>query len=159
MGQLTGEKQLGNGIIKNQIDEFSVHVQHEFWSETEGVKYFLQMKFQILVLLLRHHFLALIAKWRPYFTILSIAMVMFQNQRSHLSNETEWHWLSVQHPLNNSIILNGEAIIVGEGANSMIYSSPVNIEPGEACLLMKGFIPISHWKRDLSCRLGSSCYR
>ena len=127
------------GLSKNQIDEFSVHVQHEFWSETEGREVLAPDE---------------ISNPRPIAEA-PFSLRSLQNGdhilRSYLSSdgdvskseiavrsETEWHWLSVQHPLNNSIILNGEAIIVGEGANSMIYSSPVNIEPGEGKFAHEG---------------------
>lgn len=127
------------GLSKTQIDEFSIHVQHEFWSETEGREVLApdeisnprpiaEAPFSLRSLQNGDHVL------RSYLS----SDGDFSKSEIAIKSETEWHWLSVQHPLNNSVILNGEAIIVGEDANNMFYSSPISIEPGKGKFAHEG---------------------
>ena len=43
-------------LSKTQIDEFTVHLQHEFWSITEGREVLAPGEAKNLLLLQRHHF-------------------------------------------------------------------------------------------------------
>lgn len=127
------------GLSKTQIDEFSIHIQHEFWSETEGREVLApdeisnprpiaEAPFSLRSLQNGDHIL------RSYLS----SDGDFSKSEIAIKSETEWHWLSVQHPFNNSVILNGEAITVGEDANKMIYSSPTSVEPGEGKFAHEG---------------------
>ena len=126
-------------LSKTQIDEFSIHVQHEFWSETEGREVLApdeisnprpiaEAPFSLRSLQNGDHILRSYLSSDGDFSKSEIAM----------RSETEWDWLSLQHPLNNSVILNGEAIIVGEDANKTLYSSLISIEPREGIFVHEG---------------------
>ena len=119
-------------LSKTQIDEFSSHIQHEFWSETEGREVLSPEEAR---------------NPRPIAEA-PFALRSLQNQdhilRSYLSNdgdnskaeqaiksEKNWDWFSTENSVNSSIILNGEAINVGNGAKNVLYSSPNNVEPSD----------------------------
>ena len=126
-------------LSKTQIDEFSIHVQHEFWSVTEGREVLApdeisnprpiaEAPFSLRSLQNGDHILRSYLSSDGDYSKSEIAM----------RSETEWDWLSLQNPLNNSVILNGEAIIVGEDANKTLYSSPISIEPSEGIFVHEG---------------------
>ena len=48
-----------------------------------------------------------------------------------IKSEKNWDWFSTRSPIKSSVILNGEAIEVGNGAKNILYSSPKNVEPSD----------------------------
>ena len=119
-------------LSKTQIDEFSAHIQHEFWSETEGREVLspeearnprpiAEAPFALRSLQNQDHIL------RSYLTKDG------DNSKAEqaIKSEKNWDWLSTFNSVNNSVILNGEAINVGNGAKNVLYSSPRNVEPSD----------------------------
>ena len=119
-------------LSKTQIDEFSAHIQHEFWSETEGREVLspeearnprpiAEAPFALRSLQNQDHIL------RSYLSTDG------DNSKSEqaIRSEKNWDWFSTENSVNSSIVLNGEAINVGNGAKNVLYSSPNSVEPSD----------------------------
>ena len=119
-------------LSKTQIDEFSAHIQHEFWSETEGREVLspeearnprpiAEAPFALRSLQNQDHIL------RSYLSTDG------DNSKSEqaIRSEKNWDWFSTDNSVNSSIILNGEAITVGNGAKNVLFSSPNDVEPSD----------------------------
>ena len=119
-------------LSKTQIDEFSAHIQHEFWSETEGREVLspeearnprpiAEAPFALRSLQNQDHIL------RSYLSTDG------DNSKSEqaIRSEKIWDWFSTENSVNSSIVLNGEAINVGNGAKNVLYSSPNSVEPSD----------------------------
>jgi hypothetical protein len=126
-------------LSKSQIDEFSAHIQHEFWSETEGREVLAPEE---------------VLKPRPIaqapFTLRSIQngdYVLRVNltgdgddskAEAALRKEKNWQGQVLGNSSKSSIIIHGEAIEVGTGAEQVIHSSPKSVEPATGLFAHSG---------------------
>ena len=119
-------------LSKIQIDEFSKHIQHEFWSETEGREVLAPEEARNPRPIAEAPF-TLRSLQNEDYILRSYLSSDGDNSKSEqaIRSEKKWDWFSTQNPINGSIILNGEAIEVGNGAKNVLYSSPKNVEPSD----------------------------
>ena len=119
-------------LSKSQIDEFSAHIQHEFWSETEGREVLAPEEARNPRPIAEAPF-ALRSLQNEDYILRSYLSSDGDNSKSELAlkSETNWDWFSTQHSINSSVILNGEAIDVGFEASNILYSSPKSVEPSD----------------------------
>lgn len=119
-------------LSKSQIDEFSKHIQHEFWSETEGREVLAPEEARNPRPIAEAPF-TLRSLQNEDYILRSYLSTDGDNSKSEqaIKSEKKWDWFSTQNPINGSIILNGEAIEVGNGAKNILYSSPKNVEPSD----------------------------
>jgi len=117
-------------LSKSQIDEFSAHIQHEFWSETEGREVLAPEEARNPRPIAEAPF-ALRSLQNEDYILRSYLSSDGDNSKSELAlkSETNWDWFSTQSSINRSVILNGEAIEMGSKAANNLYSSPTNVEP------------------------------
>ena len=126
------DKNWSMDLSKTQIDEFSAHIQHEFWSETEGREVLspeearnprpiAEAPFALRSLQNQDHIL------RSYLSTDG------DNSKSEqaIKSEKNWDWFSTEKSVISSIILNGEAINIGNGAKNVLFSSPNDVEPSD----------------------------
>jgi hypothetical protein len=126
-------------LSKNQIDELSSHVQHEFWSITEGREVLSPEE----------------AKNPPPIAVAPFTLRSIQNgdhvirvnfasdgddskAEAALRKEKNWQGQVLGNSSKSSIILHGEAIEVGTGAEQVIHSSPKSVEPATGLFAHSG---------------------
>ena len=119
-------------LSKSQIDEFSAHIQHEFWSETEGREVLSPEEARNPRPIAEAPF-ALRSLHNEDYILRSYLSSDGDNSKSEqaLKSESNWDWFSTQSSIKSSVILNGEAINVGNDATNILYSSPKNVEPSD----------------------------
>ena len=119
-------------LSKSQIDEFSAHIQHEFWSETEGREVLSPEEARNPRPIAEAPF-ALRSLQNEDYILRSYLSSDGDNSKSEqaLKSESNWNWFSTQSSIKSSVILNGEAINVGNDATNILYSSPKNVEPSD----------------------------
>ena len=119
-------------LSKSQIDEFSKHIQHEFWSETEGREVLAPEEARNPRPIAEAPF-TLRSLQNEDYILRSYLSTDGDNSKSEqaIKSEKNWDWFSTQSSTTSSVILNGEAIEVGNGAKNILYSSPKNIEPSD----------------------------
>ena len=119
-------------LSKSQIDEFSAHIQHEFWSETEGREVLSPEEARNPRPIAEAPF-ALRSLQNEDYILRSYLSSDGDNSKSEqaLKSESNWNWFSTQSSIKSSVILNGEAINVGNDATNTLYSSPKNVEPSD----------------------------
>ena len=126
-------------LSKNQIDELSSHVQHEFWSITEGREVLSPEE----------------AKNPPPIAVAPFTLRSIQNgdhvlrvnfasdgddskAEAALRKEKNWQGQVLGNSSKSSIILHGEAIEIGTGAEQVIHSSPKSVEPATGLFAHSG---------------------
>ena len=126
-------------LSKSQIDEFSAHIQHEFWSETEGREVLAPEE------VLKPRQIA-----QAPFTLRSIQNgdnVLRENiagdgddskAEAALRKENKWQGQVLGNSSKSTIILHGKAIEVGTGAKQVIHSSPRSVEPATGLFAHSG---------------------
>ena len=119
-------------LSKSQIDEFSAHIQHEFWSETEGREVLSPEEARNPRPIAEAPF-ALRSLQNEDYILRSYLSSDGDNSKSEqaLKSESNWNWFSTQSSIKSSVILNGEAINVGNDATNILYSSPKKVEPSD----------------------------
>jgi hypothetical protein len=119
-------------LSKSQIDEFSAHIQHEFWSETEGREVLAPDEARNPRPIAEAPF-ALRSLQNEDYILRSYLSSDGDNSKSEqaLKSESNWDWFSTQSSIKSSVILNGEAINVGAEATNILYSSPKSVEPSD----------------------------
>ena len=119
-------------LSKTQIDEFSAHIQHEFWSETEGREVLSPEEARNPRPIAEAPF-ALRSLYNQDHILRSYLSTDGDNSKSEqaIKSEKNWDWFSTENSVNSSVILNGEAITVGNGAENVLYSSPNGVEPSD----------------------------
>jgi outer membrane murein-binding lipoprotein Lpp len=126
-------------LSKNQIDEFSSHMQHEFWSTTEGREVLspeeaksprpiAEVPFTLRAIQNQDHIL------RANFASDG------DNSKAEaaLRKEKNWQGQVLGNSSKSSILLHGEAIEVGTGAEQVIHSSPKSVEPATGLFAHSG---------------------
>ena len=119
-------------LSKSQIDEFSAHIQHEFWSETEGREVLSPEEARNPRPIAEAPF-ALRSLQNEDYILRSYLSSDGDNSKSEqaIRSEKNWDWFSTENSVNSSVILNGEAINVGNDAKNVLYSSPNSVEPSD----------------------------
>jgi len=119
-------------LSKSQIDEFSKHIQHEFWSETEGREVLAPEEARNPRPIAEAPF-TLRSLQNEDYILRSYLSTDGDNSKSEqaIKSEKNWDWFSTQSSIKSSVILNGEAIEVGNGAKNILYESPKNVEPSD----------------------------
>ncbi len=119
-------------LSKSQIDEFSKHIQHEFWSETEGREVLAPEEARNPRPIAEAPF-TLRSLQNEDYILRSYLSTDGDNSKSEqaIKSEKNWDWFSTRSSIKSSVILNGEAIEVGNGAKNILYSSPKNVEPSD----------------------------
>jgi hypothetical protein len=128
----TSKNQWIMDLSKIQIDEFSAHVQHEFWSEIEGREVLAPDEARNPRPIAEAPF-ALRSLQNGDYILRSSLSSDGDNPKSEqaLRSENDWIWCSTQSSMKGPVILNGEAINVGSGAKNTLYSSPKSVEPND----------------------------
>ena len=119
-------------LSKTQIDEFSAHIQHEFWSETEGREVLSPEEVRSPRPIAEAPF-ALRSLHNQDHILRSYLSTDGDNSKSEqaIKSEKNWDWFSTENSVNSLVILNGEAINVGNSAKNVLYSSPNSVEPSD----------------------------
>jgi hypothetical protein len=138
-------------LSKSQIDEFSAHIQHEFWSITEGREVLspeearnprpiAEAPFTLRAIQNQDHILrAILASDGDD-----------SKAEATLRKEKKWAGQIIGESTQSSIILQGEAIEVGTDATTVLYSSPMNVEPSSGRFAHSGL--------SVQLAIGSECY-
>ena len=119
-------------LSKSQIDEFSKHIQHEFWSETEGREVLAPEEARNPRPIAEAPF-TLRSLQNEDYILRSYLSTDGDNSKSEqaIKSEKNWDWFSTRSSIKSSVILNGVAIEIGNGAKNILYSSPKNVEPSD----------------------------
>ena len=117
-------------LSKSQIDEFSAHIQHEFWSITEGREVLSPEEARNPRPIAEAPFTLRAIHNRDY--ILRSSLVSDGDNskvEATVRKEKKWDGQIIGEYNQSSIILQGETLEVGTGATQVVHSSPRNTEP------------------------------
>ena len=139
-------------LSKSQIDEFSSHIQHEFWSIIEGrevlspdevknPKPIAQAPFTLRAL--HNH------DWIIRANLVRDGVLAGMAELS-LRKENDWHALFAVNLSKNNILLHGESIELGAGANQILLSNPRNVAPNTGLY--------AHSRQSLQLAIGAESY-
>jgi hypothetical protein len=127
-------------LSKSQIDEFSSHIQHEFWSIIEGREVLAEAPFTLRAIQNQDHILR--------------AQLSNDGDDSKaeaaLRKEKMWAGQIRGESEQSNILLHGEAIEVGSDATKVLYSSPMNVEPSSG--------KFAHSGLSVQLAIGDECY-
>ena len=117
-------------LSKNQIDEFSTHIQHEFWSIKEGREVLSPDEVRNPKPIAEAPFTLRTIQNREYILRSSLASDGDDSKAElALRNEKMWEGQVIREPGQSSIIIQGEVLEVGTGASQVVHSSPRNTAP------------------------------
>lgn len=117
-------------LSKSQIDEFSAHIQHEFWSITEGREVLSPDEAKNPQPIAEAPFTLRAIQNRDH--ILRASLVSDGDEskaEATLRKEKKWEGQFIGGSKHSSIHLQGEAIEVGTDAAQVIHLSPQNTDP------------------------------
>ena len=117
-------------LSKNQIDEFSTHIQHEFWSIKEGREVLSPEEVRNPKPIAEAPFTLRTIQNREHILRSSLASDGDDSKAElALRNEKVWEGLIINESGKSSIIIQGEVLEVGTGASQVVHSSPRNTVP------------------------------
>ena len=117
-------------LSKSQIDEFSAHIQHEFWSITEGREVLSPDEAKNPRPIAEAPFTLRAIQNRDHILRASLASDGDDSKaEATLRKEKKWEGQFIGGSGHSSILLQGEAIEVGTDAAQVIHSSPQNTDP------------------------------
>ena len=117
-------------LSKNQIDEFSTHIQHEFWSIKEGREVLSPEEVRNPKPIAEAPFTLRTIQNREYILRSSLASDGDDSKAElALRNEKVWEGQIINESGQSSIIIQGEVLEVGTGASQVVHSSPRNTVP------------------------------
>jgi len=117
-------------LSKNQIDEFSTHIQHEFWSIKEGREVLSPEEVRTPKPIAEAPFTLRTIQNREYILRSSLASDGDDSKAElALRNEKIWEGQIISESGQSSIIIQGEVLEVGTGASQVVHSSPRNTVP------------------------------
>ena len=118
-------------LSKSQIDEFSAHLQHEFWSIIEGREVLSPSEVKNPKPIAQAPFTLRALYNRDWIVRANLVRdgVLAGVAELALRKEIDWQGLVVSNSSQNNIILHGESIGLGTGANQTLHSTPRNTEP------------------------------
>lgn len=117
-------------LSKSQIDEFSAHIQHEFWSIIEGREVLSPEEAKNPRPIAEAPFTLRAIQNRDHILRSNLASDGDDSKAEvALRKEKKWEGQIIGESSQGSIILQGESIEVGTGAAQVIHSSPRNTDP------------------------------
>ncbi len=117
-------------LSKSQIDEFSAHIQHEFWSITDGREVLSPDEAKNPRPIAEAPFTLRAIQNRDHILRASLASDGDDSKaEATLRKEKKWEGQIMGSSEHSSILLQGEAIEVGTGATQVIHSSPRKTAP------------------------------
>ena len=117
-------------LSKSQIDEFSAHIQHEFWSITDGREVLSPDEAKNPRPIAEAPFTLRAIQNRDHILRASLASDGDDSKaEATLRKEKKWEGQIMGSSEHSSILLQGEAIEVGTDAAQVIHSSPQNTDP------------------------------
>lgn len=117
-------------LSKSQIDEFSAHIQHEFWSITEGREVLAPEETKNPQPIAEAPFTLRAIQNRDYILRSSLASDGDESKvEALLRKEKKWGGQITGDSAQHSIIIHGDAIAVGTGAAQVLHSSPRRTDP------------------------------
>ena len=117
-------------LSKSQIDEFSAHIQHEFWSITEGREVLSPDEAKNPRPIAEAPFTLRAIQNRDHILRASLASDGDGSKAEvTLRKEKKWRGQITGDSAQHSIIIHGDAIAVGTGAAQVLHSSPHRTVP------------------------------
>ena len=117
-------------LSESQIDEFSAHIQHEFWSIKEGREVLAPSEAKNPQPIAQAPFTL-----RPIHNLDHILRSSISREgedsiaEASLRKESKWEGQIISNLAKSSIYLRGDELFFGTNANHIMYSSPQKIEP------------------------------
>jgi hypothetical protein len=126
-------------LSKNQIDEFSTHIQHEFWSIKEGREVLSPEEARNPKPIAEAPFTLRSIQNGDHVLRANLARDGDDSKaEAALRKEKSWQGQVLGNSSKSSIILHGDAIEVGTGAEQVIHSSPKSVEPATGLFAHSG---------------------
>ena len=117
-------------LSKSQIDEFSAHIQHEFWSIKEGREVLAPEEAKNPRPIAEAPFTLRSIQNRDHILRSSLASDGDDSKAEvALRKEKKWESQIISNSIQSSIVIHGEELAVGSNAKNVIYSSPRDIDP------------------------------
>ncbi|MGB1935848.1 MAG: hypothetical protein ACPHTH_07915, partial [Candidatus Poseidoniaceae archaeon] len=138
-------------LSKSQIDEFSAHIQHEFWSIKEGREVLAPEEAKNPRPIAEAPFTLRAIQNLDHILRSNLAS---DGDDSHaeasLRKEKKWEGQIIGKSAQSSIVIHGEELAVGTNASQVIYSSPRNVDPSTGKFAHSGI--------SLKLAIGTSSY-
>ena len=117
-------------LSKSQIDEFSAHIQHEFWSIKEGREVLAPEEAKNPSPIAQAPFTLRSIQNQDHILRSNLASDGDDSKaETALRQEKKWDGQIIGKSAQSSIIIHGEELTVGTNASQVIYSSPSDIVP------------------------------
>ena len=117
-------------LSKSQIDEFSAHIQHEFWSIKEGREVLAPEETKNPRPIAEAPFTLRAIQNLDHILRSNLASDGDDSKaEASLRKEKKWEGQIIGKSAQSSIIIHGEELAVGTNASQVIYSSPRDIVP------------------------------
>ena len=138
-------------LSKSQIDEFSAHIQHEFWSIKEGREVLAPEEAKNPRPIAEAPFTLRSIQNRDHILRSSLASDGDDSKAEvALRKEKKWESQIISSSNQSSIVIHGEELAVGSNAKNVIYSSPRDIDPSTG--------KFAHSKISLLLAIGTESY-
>jgi len=138
-------------LSKSQIDEFSAHIQHEFWSIKEGREVLAPEEAKNPRPIAEAPFTLRSIQNRDHILRSSLASDGDDSKAEvALRKEKKWESQIISSSTQSSIVIHGEELAVGSNAKNVIYSSPRDIDPSTG--------KFAHSKISLLLAIGTESY-
>lgn len=138
-------------LSKSQIDEFSAHIQHEFWSIKEGREILAPEEAKNPRPIAEAPFTLRSIQNRDHILRSSLASDGDDSKAEvALRKEKKWESQIISNSIQSSIVIHGEELAVGSNAKNVIYSSPRDIDPSTG--------KFAHSKISLLLAIGTESY-
>ena len=138
-------------LSKSQIDEFSAHIQHEFWSIKEGREVLAPEEAKNPRPIAEAPFTLRSIQNRDHILRSSLASDGDDSKAEvALRKEKKWESQIISSSTQSSIVIHGEELAVGSNAKTVIYSSPRDIDPSTG--------KFAHSKISLLLAIGTESY-
>jgi len=138
-------------LSKSQIDEFSAHIQHEFWSIKEGREVLSPEEVKNPRPIAEAPFTLRAIQNLDHILRSNLASGGDDSEaEASLRKEKKWEGQIIGKSAQSSIVIHGEELAVGTNASQVIYSSPRNVDPSTGKFAHSGI--------SLQLAIGTSSY-
>jgi len=138
-------------LSKNQIDEFSNHIQHEFWSIKEGREVLSPEEARNPKPIAEAPFTLRTIQNRDHILRSSLASDGDGSMAEvSLRKEKKWEGQIIGKSIQSSMVIHGESLAVGTNASQVIYCSPIDTNPSTG--------KFAHSKISLLLAIGTESY-
>ena len=128
-------------LSKSQIDEFSAHIQHEFWSIKEGREVLAPEEAKNPRPIAEAPFTLRAIQNLDHILRSNLASDGDDSKAEEsLRKEKKWKGQIIGKSAQSSIIIDGEELAVGTNASQIIYSSPSDIVPSTGKFAHSGIL-------------------